>query len=534
MSRRRPAHQDDDRALSAVCDVDALCRQIVEHSPDCIKVLDSRTHLLWMNEQGRRLMEVCDLQSVIGQCWLDFWAGEARADASAAVATALDGGTGRFTGPCPTARGVLKWWNVAVTRIDDERGVRLLVISRDVSEIVALAQSEKNIAAAERAAKAEAERANRSKDAVLCNVSHELRAPLVAILGWSALLSSDAPPEMGEAIGAIQDAARQQMEVVQDLLDAARQQGVLPLEAEPVVAATIVHEVLRLLRPAIAAKRLDVQLEGDGCGALVLGDARQLTRAVWNLIGNAVKFTTIGGMVRVEVGVSERTVRLIIADSGPGLEPEWIPHVFERFWRADAGPGAAEHGLGLGLAIVRSVVELHGGEVEAYSDGLGRGCRFTVRLPLLEQADTCAQAEEQDGSEPVDQLADSVVDLTGIKVLLVQRDRPVRQTMSSLLGELGATVRTADQWDRAITTLRTGDVSVVVVDDDLDPNGPAACAECARGASDDAVPVVVLVDPASTSRVHPASRCTRLVKPIPVRSLARRIQELARRSRASA
>ena len=506
-------------------DLQALCLEIVNQSADCIKILDARTRLLWMNEPGCRLMEICDVADVLGKPWLDFWTGEGQEAARAAVATARSGGVGRFTGPCPTAGGAMKWWNVTVTRIAGLRKVRLLCVSRDVTEIMALADSQRAIADAERAAREEADRSGRATEALLYNVSHDLRAPLTSILGWAAILGRTASPEAGPALAAIQSAARQQMHLVEQLLSAARQETDAPYHAVPVDLSHVVDDVLQALQPVAEARRIELQFARPAAPARVRGDASQLGRAIGNIAGNAVKFTPSGGSVRIALVAQDDNVRLTVTDSGIGIDAPALPHVFERFWRAGSG-NAAPAGLGLGLSIARSIVDLHGGTLEAQSDGPGRGATFTIRLPRLVErkhpdptggAEATRRAPEAGGP--------TAGDLSGLGILLVVPDPAVRRALSVLLSQLGATVTEAGRADEGGPSLGAGAADVAVVDGEVlrGDHQPllAACAS-ADGRS---VPILALVDPAG--HAGDPDLCERIEKPVAARSLAWRIRQLA-------
>lgn len=507
-------------------DVQALCREIVDQSADCIKILDASTRLLWMNEPGCRLMDICDLADVLGKRWLDFWAGDGQDAARAAVATARSGGVGRFTGPCATAGGTLKWWNVTVTRIAGPRKARLLSVSRDVTDIVALADAQRAIADAERAARAEADRASRAAEALLYNVSHDLRTPLTAILGWAAILGRTPSLETGPALAAIESAARQQMHLIEQLLSAARQQADVPFHAAPVELAHVIEHVVQSLQPVLAAKRLELQIARPEAPIRVAGDAAQLGRAVGNIAGNAVKFTPVGGTVRIALVAQDQTARLTVTDSGIGIDASALPRVFERFWRADQRE-AAPAGLGLGLSIARSIVEQHGGILEAHSDGAGCGASFTIQLPRLDER---PHPDAVGGTGATRLAPDSggtaAGDLSGLGIMLVVPDPAVRRALSVLLLQLGATVSETGRPGDSGLSFRAGAADVVVVDGELPPGDHQALLAACAGADGRSVPILTLVDPGGEAAGAVLSG--RLEKPFAAGSLASRIRELAR------
>ena len=229
----------------------------------------------------------------------------------------------------------------------------------------------------------EAEAANLAKDEILATLSHEMRGPLNTIVGWAAMLRSGRldPSRVDAALATIERAARQQARLVDDLLDIARiGANTLEVELKPLDLAAVVAE-------AVGAMRLDVEqagltLESTAEACAVIGDARRLQQVVWNLLSNAIKFTPEGGRISVGLAASGGRVELTVADTGRGIDADFLPHIFDRYRQADGNPAARRRGLGLGLAIVRHVVTLHGGTVMASSDGPGKGATFTITLPV--------------------------------------------------------------------------------------------------------------------------------------------------------
>ncbi len=239
-----------------------------------------------------------------------------------------------------------------------------------------------------RKASASAEEANRLKDEFLSTLSHELRTPVNAILGWTALLRDPEvdPGSTERALESIERNAREQARMVEDLLDVSRMTaGMLDLDLRVVDLVQIVRDVADALRPAARAKRitLEVVVRTDD-GAPTRGDSLRLRQVAWHLLNNAVRFTPAGGQVVVAVGRLNGDVELVVEDTGRGIAPAFLPHVFDAFRQADQSTTRPYGGLGLGLALVRYLVELHGGTVEAFSEGEGQGARFRVYLPAGE------------------------------------------------------------------------------------------------------------------------------------------------------
>ena len=229
-----------------------------------------------------------------------------------------------------------------------------------------------------------AEIANRLKDEFLATVSHELRTPLNAVLGWTALLRSTQMDDArrARALETIERNARLQQKIVEDLLDVSRIiAGQLRLEKEPMPFRPIVEYAVESIRPLAAAKSIALTVELGDDPAILIGDQARLHQVIWNLLSNAIKFTPDGGAVRVSLDVIESRVELVVADTGAGIAPEFLPHVFERFRQEDQRVTRVHGGLGLGLAIVRHLTEMHGGSVAAVSAGEGKGATFIVRLP---------------------------------------------------------------------------------------------------------------------------------------------------------
>ncbi|MDZ8185799.1 MAG: ATP-binding protein [Nostoc sp. ChiSLP02] len=298
-------------------------------------------------------------------------------------------------------------------------------------------QRDENLRQAE-AAQAEAETANRLKDEFLITVSHELRTPLNAIFGWAQLLRGGKlnQEKTQQAIATIERNAKAQAQLVNDLLDTSRIiLGKLRLEPQPLNLTTVILSALDSVRHAAEAKEIDLQLQLTKVEP-VLGDQNRLQQVVWNLLSNAVKFTPQGGRVEVQLRQVNSVVELIVRDTGVGIKPEFLPHVFERFRQADGSTTREYGGLGLGLAIVRHLVELHGGTVQADSEGEGKGATFTIELPAIAHRENISAATmtSTDGTRSF-QLQD-------VRVLVVDDEPDARDLLCTVLMQQGAQVRT--------------------------------------------------------------------------------------------
>jgi len=313
--------------------------------------------------------------------------------------------------------------------------------------------------AREHTARAEAETANRMKDEFLATVSHELRTPLNAILGWSHILRWGRPDEetVARGVEVIERNAQTQAQLIEDILDASRViTGSLRLNRGPVDLATVINAAADSVRLGAEGKGIQLAVILDPAARHVVGDASRLQQVVWNLLANAIKFTASGGRVDVRLEREDGQAWITITDTGEGVAAEFLPFIFDRFRQADSTITRRHGGLGLGLAIVRNLVELHEGSVQAQSAGEGYGSSFVVRLPLSmrgEGADTGPTAA--DASRPA---------LQGVQILLVDDDQDALDMLTLVLTEAGAAVRTAASATEALALLRWIRPDVLVSD----------------------------------------------------------------------
>jgi signal transduction histidine kinase len=299
------------------------------------------------------------------------------------------------------------------------------------------------------------QQANRLKDEFLATVSHELRTPLNAVLGWARVLrSANVSPHLQErALEAIERNALAQARLIEDILEVSRiVTGKLRLKVRRIDLSQVVDAAVDVVRPAAEAKEIALVRDIPERPWASVGDPDRLQQVVWNLLSNAVKFTPRRGSVHVALTRSEGWDRIVVTDTGKGIEPGFLPHVFAAFRQADASTTRDHGGLGLGLAIVRQLVELHGGLVRAESDGPERGSAFTVLLPAQSGA-----AAGREGSGPhaiaASRTDSGVPDLSGIRVIVVDDDPDARELMAETLGYYGADVTTADSAAEALALL---------------------------------------------------------------------------------
>jgi PAS domain S-box-containing protein len=361
------------------------------------------------------------------------------------------------------------WVEVSATPSSDG-GVA--VFYRDITARVRLEREREELLAKEKRARidaeaawAQAESANRAKDEFLSTVSHELRTPLNAILGWSHLLRGDAlePAKRTTALETIERNARAQVRLVDDLLDFGRiLQGKFKLAVAPVEVVSVVDAALQTVKPAADAKGVRIQSTLDS-DTTISGDAERLQQIVWNLASNAIKFTERGGRVDVTLRRTNSHVELIVADDGQGIAKSFLPHVFEPFRQADGAMTRRAGGLGLGLSIVRSLVELHGGTVSVTSEGEGRGATFTVRIP---NSPTRSEPPPSEAEAPASDRPpfDRPAALAGIRALVVDDEKDTRELVAFVLQQCNAEVTSVASTRDAMLELEQSPFDVLISD----------------------------------------------------------------------
>jgi PAS domain S-box-containing protein len=341
--------------------------------------------------------------------------------------------------------GTRFWASGITTPLRDETGQLrgFSKIMRDFTERKQAEDERNQLLAREQEARTAAEVANRLKDEFLATLSHELRSPLNAMLGWTRLLNSRKFDEATttRAMQTIERSAKSQAQLVEDLLDVSRIiQGKLRLNVRPVELISAIESAIETVRPAAEAKEIRIQSVLDPSAGLVAGDFDRLQQVVWNLLSNGIKFTPKGGCVMVRLERVNSHVEITVTDTGKGIDPEFVPYVFERFRQADSSSTRVYSGLGLGLAIVRHLVELHGGTVAAYSEGEGKGATFTVKLSMMP-----VRVERNPGKRlhPAIDLEvpfDQPPALNGVRVLIVDDEVDSRELLVAALEQFEAKV----------------------------------------------------------------------------------------------
>ena len=338
---------------------------------------------------------------------------------------------------------------------------RMIGVIVDISARKQAEQEREQLLAHEQAAREEAEAANRIKDEFLAVLSHELRSPLNPILGWSSLLRNrklDAA-KTAYALETIERNAKLQTQLIEDLLDVSRiLRGKLNLNMAPVNLALTIEAALETMRLAVEAKSIQIQTTLEPNTGQVLGDSARLQQVVWNLLSNAVKFTPNGGQVKVRLERMGTHAQIQVSDTGKGIAPDFLPHVFEYFRQADSTTTRKFGGLGLGLAIVHHLVELHGGTIQADSLGEGQGATFTVTLPLM---NVSSKQRNESLSSP---RTPDTSPLTDVRILLVDDDADTRDLMAFTLEQSGALVTSVGLASEALQVFKQTNFDLLISD----------------------------------------------------------------------
>jgi len=386
----------------------------------------------------------------------------------------------------------------------------------------------------EKAARAEAEAANTLKDEFLATLSHELRTPLNAVLGWARMLKASSLDEATakRAVDVIERNAHAQMQLIEDLLDVSRIiTGKLRLDVKAVSPAAVIEAAVDALRPAAEAKAIRLQPVLDPRAGPVSGDPDRLQQVVWNLLSNAVKFTPRGGRVQIRLARVDSHVEIVVTDTGKGIAGDVLPYVFDRFRQADSSSQRAHGGLGIGLALVKNLVELHGGSVHAVSPGLEQGATFTVRLPLMLHAETAERGPAAvHGVKPVTSLG-------GITLLILDDDTDALDLFATVLRQAGGEVRAARSVREALDLLRAWEPDVIVSDIEMPEENGYAFIRRLRGGDvphGDRIPAIAVTAYGGVNeriRVLSAGFDAYVAKPVEPDELAAIISRMVARAR---
>ena len=407
-----------------------------------------------------------------------------------------------------------------------------LGLAEDVARRAALAVENARLYKASQEARQGAEAANRAKDEFLATLSHELRTPLSPILGWVRLLRSGDLDDAATARGleVIERNVRAQTQLIEDLLDVSRIiTGKLRLEVRPMDLVAVVEAGIDAVRPAAEAKGIRIASRLDPMASAMVGDPDRLQQVVWNLVSNAVKFTPKDGRVEVELARVDTHARLRVRDTGKGIQPAFLPHVFDRLRQADSTSTRAHGGLGIGLAIVRHLVELHGGTVAAESGGEGEGATFTVELPISATPGTQRAAPEAAARD------EGSVRLDGVRVMVVDDEADTRDLLSFSLRNYGAEVRALGSASEALAAIQQDKPDVLVSDIGLPGDDGYALIRKVRALDEESggrVPAAALTAYAKDEDRHRAIAAgfqAHVTKPVELAELASVVASLAGR-----
>ncbi|RYD31134.1 MAG: response regulator, partial [Verrucomicrobiaceae bacterium] len=382
-------------AMHALQASEEFSRTVFQSSPDCVKILDTDGVLLDVNEPGRCLLELDSPEQLIGTVWHENWPVENREQVREAVESAVRGNVARFDGFCPTARGNPRWWDVQVSavRLPDGPINRLVVVSRDVT--------------ASKDAEMELTQSARRKDEFLAMLAHELRNPLAPLLTGMEIISRN--PEDSGTVRQIGDMMKRQVNqmshLIDDLLDVSRiTNNKVELQLQPISLHAVLLQALESVRPLVDERKHSLTVDQPRQDVSLVADHHRLTQVVSNLLTNAAKYTPPGGRILVTAGISAAGgLDITVKDSGQGIAAESQSRIFNLF---DQGPAGEREGLGIGLTLVRSLVEMHGGTVSVSSEGIGKGSEFRVQLPasVIEAeptGETPSAAREETASGPL-------------------------------------------------------------------------------------------------------------------------------------
>jgi PAS domain S-box-containing protein len=472
---QRRAHEEDSRRT------EERFRLLVEGvSEYAIFMLDPNGRVSTWNSGAQRIKGYT-ADDIIGQHFSIFYPEDARQSGWPDHELQIAAETGKFidTGWRLRKDGTTFWANVTITALRDDHGrllgyaklTRDLTDAKKVEALETASQQRDELLDAERNARMTAQRATRLKDEFLATLSHELRTPLSAILGWTQLLlrgeASKGPNELKRAVEVIDRNARAQVKLIDDLLDLSRvMTGKLRLDLHQVSFASVVEAAVDSAKPSADVKgiRLKAILESSGQD-IVSADSARLQQVVWNLLTNAIKFTPKGGQVQVLLQRVNSHLELSVSDTGIGIPANYLPHVFDRFSQKDSSTTRAFGGLGLGLAICKQLVELHGGAIRAASQGEGKGATFSVQLPLsIVQLDNQSAPRIHPTAETHPGEMVSLPRLEGVHVFSVDDEPDARDLLRAVLEDQGAKVTSFASADDALAALKTTKPTVLVCD----------------------------------------------------------------------
>jgi PAS domain S-box-containing protein len=454
-------------AEQRVAESEALYSAIVNAALDCVVTIDSGGRIVEFNPAATRVFGFSRDEALGRELAGLIVPVRLRERHRAGLQESVEPHDSRILGqrvemPALRADGSEFLVEMAVTRVGGPGQPIFTAHMRDITERKQAENERERLLSGERIARMDAEAANRSKDQFLATVSHELRTPLTAILGWASMLKTRTfdPQRTQRIYASLERNAHAQAQIVGDLLDVSRiVTGQLRLESETFDVCDVANLSLETIRPTAVAKSVALVSAIAPGPCLVAGDPARLQQIVWNLLSNAAKFTPAGGTITLRVAREASHVVVEVADTGIGIAPDLLPRVFDRFWQADGSTTRVHGGLGLGLALVRHLVELHGGEVSARSGGDGHGSTFTVQLPARQE-----EIAPRLAAQRLRRSSDMRHDLTGVTTLVVDDDRETRDLFVELLALHSARVVSAASAAEAFEIVQREPPDVIVMD----------------------------------------------------------------------
>lgn len=432
-------------------------------SMDGMAVLDAEGRYVYLNDAHVKLYGFNDAGELIGRSWKTLYDKENLKRFENEIMPAFEK-AGRWQGEAVGRKkdGALFPQEVSLSAIE---GGGLVCVVRDITERRRAEEEVETLLTREQSARAQAEAASRAKDEFLAVISHELRTPMTAMLGWTWLLRSRKSEEgmLEKALDVIERNMRLQAQIIEDLLDVSSMiTGKLKLEMSPMDLGAAIRAAIETLQPAIAMKGIQVNLHLGDFKDTIHGDPARIEQIFWNLLSNAVKFNQDGGLIDIRLKRIGGFAEVEIRDTGCGIEPSFLPYLFNRFFQAEDSMTREHRGLGLGLALVRHLVELHGGKILVRSDGAGKGSSFFVHLPIPIRE----LAHKRDGEKPKGNALEfsALPQLSGIKVLVVDDDPDMREVVRVILEHCSAQVKTASSAKEGYDAVQTWMPKVLISD----------------------------------------------------------------------
>jgi PAS domain S-box-containing protein len=523
-------------AEQALVESEDRYRDLVDNSHELICTHDLEGRILSVNPWAARVLGY-EQDALIGLHIREGLVADYREQFDDYLREIKENGVARGVMRVKTAGGETRLWEYYNTlRV---KGVQTPIVRGMAHDITERRQA----LAREKEARLEAESANRLKDEFLSTLSHELRTPLTAIIGWAELLINGdvAANKQSRALETIARNARSQGQLIDDLLEVSRIiTGKLPLDFSPCELQPVIEAALESIRPTAQAKAVRLELVLEPVGALVYGDVDRLRQVIWNLLSNAVKFTPRNGSVQIKLHCTSSHAVIAVSDSGEGINPNFLPRVFDRFSQADGSTTRPHGGLGLGLAIVRHLVEIHGGTVQADSPGEGLGATFTLSLPLMAASKREVRTpkfENLVASRPARTAHSPMLD--GLRLLIVDDQVDFRDLVTIMLGHYGAEVKAAASAGEALVYIENWKPDVLVADIGMpgeDGYGlirKVRALSADRGGSTPAVALTAYTREEDRARALSAGYHMHLAKPITGPELAAAVANVAGRTSAS-